>query len=332
MRFIWIAIAAVLLAPASAAEPRAESYLGFFLNYADTDTARRTDGSAYGASFLYAWPLTDNWQFETRFTGLVLERGGRGTDFYQQDLGLDVAYRFGQFGAVQPFAIFGLSAIRNDVDLDELDDVSAAANAGIGLTTGPLGGHGLRFRAELRYVHDDYLEGMGDMRLGLGLEIPLAGRNGERDQRRRRADEDGDGVPDPADHCPASLPAMRYDERGCMLPGQRIRLHDVEFDPGTAILASASRAELMRIVRALRGQPQLRVMIAGHTDSTGDPAGNLALSRDRAEAVATYFVLQGIATQRLRVRGFGETQPVASNGSEEGRARNRRIELHFLEE
>lgn len=331
MRFIWIAIAAMMLAPANAAAPRAESYLAFLLNYADTDSERRTDGSAYGATFLYAWPLAEHWQFEVRFTGLVLERGGRGTDFYQQDLGLDVAYRFPKMGGVQPFALVGLSAIRNDVDLDELDDTGAAANAGIGLVTAPLGDHGLRFRAELRYVHDDYLEGMSDMRLGLGLEIPLAGRNAARDERRRRADEDGDGVWDPDDLCPASLPGMRYDENGCMRPNQRIRL-DVEFDPGTAILASASRAELMRVVQALRGQPQLRVMIAGHTDSTGDPAGNLQLSCERAEAVATFFALQGIATQRLRVRGFGETQPVESNASEEGRARNRRIELHFLEE
>lgn len=311
-----------------------KNYLFTQLNYASLDSERRVDGSGLGATFGFGHNLNAIWAYEVRLAGLVLERGDEsGTDFYQQDIGVDGIYRFAPFGGWQPFALAGLSIIRNDVDLDDLDDVSAGAHIGVGLASSAIGNTNLRWRIDLRYVHDDYLEGRQDIRLGVGIEIPLGGRasGGYVSSRGRTADDsDKDGVADHTDRCPGSLPGLEVDADGCMKPEQSYRLVDVEFDNGTSILTTASRHELGKVVRALRGQPDMRVEIVGHTDSVGNAQLNQRLSRERAEAVATYLVLQGVPTQRLTVEGYGESLPIANNNTAEGRRKNRRIELNLL--
>lgn len=310
-----------------------ESHLAALVNYGDVDSARRVDGRALGATFLYGHAVSQALRIEARMTGLVLERGGSGTDFYQQDLGVDARWSFPAFHAWKPFALAGISVIRNDVDIAAEDDVGVAAQVGAGLLSPVLGNSGVRFRAEVRYIHDSYLDGMRDLRVGVGLEIPLGSRNAPVRPAvagRSPDDSDADGVADDADHCPNSLPYVKHDAAGCMQPGQTLRLYDVTFDNGTAVLTPSAREELTPIVLALRGQPGLRIRIDGHTDSLGDADLNRELSRERADAVATYFVLQGIATQRISTRGFGESRPVAPNGTAEGRARNRRIEVVLL--
>jgi outer membrane protein OmpA-like peptidoglycan-associated protein len=82
-------------------------------------------------------------------------------------------------------------------------------------------------------------------------------------------------------------------------------------------------------VRILNDNPQIRrVAIEGHTDSAGDAVKNRALSQERAEAVATYLTQKGIAAERLTAKGHGPDNPIASNRTAEGRAKNRRVELH----
>ena len=313
-----------------------DSYLAIQPTYVDLDTDRFIDGQGLGATFLYGNGITRHWFIETRVTGLVLERGIAGeTDFYQQDIGVDAVYRFGEANDWQPFVLAGVSAIRNDVDVDDLDEVNVGAHLGVGILSEPLGRMGLRLRADVRFVHDQYLDGLQDTRLGIGLEIPLGGR------RMKAAapagyiasaanDPDGDGVPDFNDRCPSSLSFAKVDANGCMQPDQTLRMHEITFDDGTTILTSAARAELAAVVIALRGQPELDVQINGHTDSPGSAETNQQLSLQRAEAVATHLALQGVPTQRLNVRGYGETRPVDSNSTAEGRERNRRIELVLM--
>lgn len=332
---IVIAIAA---APAATAD---ESYLAGNLNYADIDEQRGIEGSGTGATFLYGFDVAEHWFLEARLTGLVLERGDEGgTDFYQQDLGVDAVYRFGSRDGWQPFALLGLSYIRNDVETKALDDTGGGAHAGIGFVSAPLGAMGMRFRMEVRHVEDDYLDGMQDLRIGIGLEIPLGSRPARTSTAFRGDDttrgvpgndSDDDGVDDANDRCPGSLAYVKHDASGCMLPNQTIRMYEVTFNNGTAILTAAARAELGALVIALRAQPGLHVRVDGHTDSLGDSAANRALSLERAEAVATHLALQGVATQRVSVKGFGESRPVESNSTAAGRERNRRIEIVLLE-
>jgi outer membrane protein OmpA-like peptidoglycan-associated protein len=106
-----------------------------------------------------------------------------------------------------------------------------------------------------------------------------------------------------------------------------IALRNVFFETGSAALRSESSAELDRLAALLADAPALRIQINGHTDNVGDDASNQKLSEARAKAVQDYLLNKGIAAERLKFKGFGESQPVESNDTPEGRGRNRRTEF-----
>jgi OOP family OmpA-OmpF porin len=151
-------------------------------------------------------------------------------------------------------------------------------------------------------------------------------------------DSDGDGVYDGLDKCPGTPPNTKVDEYGCperkaiFEPGKKkLVLEGVNFAIDSAILTVDSYKILDRVVEGLNDWPDVRVEIGGHTDSTGTDAYNLDLSQRRAESVRNYLVKKGIDPSRLQARGYGETQPVADNGTSAGRAKNRRVELTKLD-
>ncbi len=101
----------------------------------------------------------------------------------------------------------------------------------------------------------------------------------------------------------------------------------IEFESGKATLTPKGKAVLDRILPALRKAPTVDLLVQGHTDAVGDPAANMTLSVERAKTVVGYLTSHGIAASRLSSAGLGETDPVASNDTEAGRLKNRRIEL-----
>ncbi len=112
---------------------------------------------------------------------------------------------------------------------------------------------------------------------------------------------------------------------------QKVTLRDVHFNTGESTLRESSFDALNDLVKALKKRKSMRVMIAGHTDNRGDRASNKELSEERAQAVLDYLVKEGIDSSRLQAKGFGESQPVASNDTPEGRQKNRRTEVRILE-
>ena len=110
----------------------------------------------------------------------------------------------------------------------------------------------------------------------------------------------------------------------------QFRVNLIFFDFDSDKLRPESTADLQEAVRLLRQYPSLRVEIQGHTDSTGPADYNLHLSQRRAEAVKRYLVAHGISPDRLIAKGYGETQPVAPNDTEENRQKNRRVEFKVL--
>jgi outer membrane protein OmpA-like peptidoglycan-associated protein len=106
-----------------------------------------------------------------------------------------------------------------------------------------------------------------------------------------------------------------------------IVLKNIFFDPGKYDLRPESEIELNEVVRMLKENPGVHILISGHTDNSGKPADNQKLSEDRARAVTNYLVAKGIPQTRLSFKGYGDTQPVADNATPEGRSRNRRTEL-----
>lgn len=109
-----------------------------------------------------------------------------------------------------------------------------------------------------------------------------------------------------------------------------IVLNNIFFDTKMFDIKPESTTELDNLVQLLKDNPTLKIQISGHTDNVGKAEDNLVLSENRAKAVVTYLTTKGIAPARLTSKGFGASQPVAPNTTEEGRARNRRTELQVI--
>jgi len=107
----------------------------------------------------------------------------------------------------------------------------------------------------------------------------------------------------------------------------KMALYGLFFDTGKADIKPDSNAQLDQMAAALKAQPALKVLIVGHTDNVGSIDANLALSQGRAQAVVAALTQRGIAAGRLQARGVANFAPVASNAVEDGRARNRRVEM-----
>jgi len=133
-------------------------------------------------------------------------------------------------------------------------------------------------------------------------------------------DSDGDGVIDNRDKCPNTPRGAKVNAGGCW------ELTGIYFDSGQAVIQNPR--ELDEALVILKANPMLTCEVQGHTDSTAAAEYNQKLSEARAGAVRDYFIQQSIAPGRIRAVGFGETRPVASNDTLEGRALNRRVELH----
>jgi len=112
--------------------------------------------------------------------------------------------------------------------------------------------------------------------------------------------------------------------------GNKIVLNNIFYDFDKATLRTESAAELERLTKLLNDMPTLKIEISGHTDSKGADDYNMKLSQSRAQAVVDYLIKKGITTSRLVAKGYGETQPIATNDSDEGRQLNRRTEFQIL--
>jgi outer membrane protein OmpA-like peptidoglycan-associated protein len=131
----------------------------------------------------------------------------------------------------------------------------------------------------------------------------------------------------------AALRAQLLDQLNTILQtrdsarGLIVNMSDVLFDTGSYTLRGAAREKLAKISGIVLAHPGLNLQIEGHTDSVGGDDYNQELSEHRAAAVREYLIEQGVAGSAVTARGFGKTQPVASNDTPEGRQKNRRVEL-----
>jgi outer membrane protein OmpA-like peptidoglycan-associated protein len=107
----------------------------------------------------------------------------------------------------------------------------------------------------------------------------------------------------------------------------RVSVYGINFDTGKASIRAGSETVLNELAKMLQGNPSWAMLVAGHTDNVGAKEMNLALSRQRAESVIAWLASHGVDKTRLVPAGFGDARPVAPNADEEGRQKNRRVDL-----
>jgi OOP family OmpA-OmpF porin len=113
--------------------------------------------------------------------------------------------------------------------------------------------------------------------------------------------------------------------------GESLRQSSIRFETGSAGISTNSLGLLDRLAFTLRSCPEVRFEVGGHTDSEGTEEDNLDLSTARAQAVVDRLIRAGVRYSRLVAKGYGESRPVADNATQEGRARNRRIEFRIIQ-
>jgi len=339
-------------------------YFGGFLMRADPD--RGSDRTSYGYQAGLGHRLSDRLWVEGQFFGDVIDtRGNFPSPFYQTGVGADFVYALGQRSEFTPYVLAGGGGVRNATASG--NTYTPYLNAGVGFTTAVLGFDNLRFRGEFRTVYDDYLQGKVDYRLGAGLEFALGGSKEPEIVTREvpvekivevpvekvvirevpverivikevapavvetkpvSVDDDGDGVINDRDRCPNTLKGARVDGNGCVVE-QTLTIRDITFEFNSARLTANAQRLMENVVAFLRSDAAIRISISGHTDNRGTDAYNLKLSRDRANEVRDYLIGYGIDAARLDAAGYGESRPVGSNDTDEGRELNRRVEFRI---
>jgi len=151
--------------------------------------------------------------------------------------------------------------------------------------------------------------------------------------KQKAKDSDHDGVPNSKDQCPNTPRGEQVLANGCAVKATRT-LKQVTFALNSSKLTGESKQALQieadRLKKVFKQHPKAHVQINGYTDSTGAASYNKKLSLRRAKAVRQYLVKQGISGNRLKAKGFGESNPVASNKTRTGRLENRRVEVKVL--
>lgn len=144
-------------------------------------------------------------------------------------------------------------------------------------------------------------------------------------------DSDNDGLADHADSCPNEAGPM--DNKGCPIINKEEEevmlkaMEGLQFRTGSAVILPTSYSILDNVVTVMKNNTKIDLSIEGHTDNVGIPTSNLSLSKKRAEAARNYLISKGVEAARIFAIGFGDSRPITTNDTPEGRQQNRRVEF-----
>ena len=357
-----------LLANASFAENNFDDrwYVTPGVNYVIPDSDKNAS-SALAAGIGLGKFLTDKISLDFELDRTTLDLSNE-DELEQNTFGFMGRYHFNENSGFRPYVGLGLGWMTSkmtgyDKDRNGIGSVALGINKAlsdnINLRTEA------KYRYENSDKNITGEDSYGDIVLGAGITYLIGESNAPSTktqlvEQQPQVDSDGDGVSDANDQCPNTPAGTEVDANGCgkvdgdddndgvansmdACPNSKsgavvgkdgcevqvvIELQGVHFDTDKATLKPESVAILNAAVKTLGEHGTIMVEVAGHTDSTASEAYNQDLSERRAKVVFDYLVNHGVSADRMTWKGYGELQPIATNDTEEGKARNRRTELN----
>ncbi len=282
-----------------------------------------------------------------------------------KDIGakIDGQFFYSRNRSFAPYFGVGVGGQHIQIENTNLDDYGPMVDAGFGfLKYFDIGSKDVAFKADARYrwqfLESDVKEAIGVETLGepvvsVGLLVPFGPRPveatyvppppppapvppppaPEAPKPVPPPDSDGDGVLDANDRCPGTPRGEPVDAYGCsksqLTKGDERQFDDVLFDFNKSTITKQGQMILDNAAAVVNSGEfaRLKINVSGHADWVGSEGYNQALSERRANVVKSYLVKKGVAANRIRTFAYGETQPVADNNTDEGRALNRRTEV-----
>jgi len=322
------------------------------------DSDRDVGNSKLGVQFGAGRFFSRNFSLDAEFNYMNPEKKGNDLLFSNYGVSLDGRYHFIQDGrSWNPYLLAGAGFLRHEEEFELINNpnspgqikgnnVEFHVGAGLQANYGDWG-----VRTEVRNRHDNNDESAAKPGSSffndIGFSLGILYRFGEVAKSAPapapaaplppppppaptcdQLDDDGDGVNNCEDKCPTSQAGQAIGPDGCPV-ALTIDLRGVNYDFDKATLRPESAAILDEAAAVLSKYPQLQVEVAGHTDSVGAEVYNQGLSERRAKAAYDYLLAHGVsAAQLVGPNGYGESRPIDSNDTREGRARNRRTELN----
>lgn len=357
-------LAAAVSTPVLAQDDIETVYINPFVGYQYFDHKRDLDEEAtYGFGLEYRF--LPQWAVEAVYSKANPDIKDSNGDVDFEEVRVDGLYYFGnQSETVNPYLAAGVGHAEFDGGTmttpgTEHEETRVNLGGGVRFNMTDL----LSLRADLRALHG-LDESTFDAQASLGLSLAFSRNTSEPEPAAPapapEPDSDNDGVPNSRDQCPGTVAGATVDRNGCELdsdgdgvvdrlddcPGTRagaevgergcelvtletITLY-ITFPLNSAEIGNQYDDDIREIADALKADPDVTTEIAGHTDSTGAAAYNQQLSQRRAEAVADRLVeVYDVDSDRVAPVGYGESDPVATNETDEGRAQNRRVEARI---
>lgn len=283
--------------------------------------------------------------------------GGNSTDYYNNwFIPVGAGFKLGLSRMVNIDLGYTVSFVKTrnfDGVIGPLNDRFSYAHAGIEIALGKKKSPQLQNFSAIAAIREESAAESNELR----SRLATAEQNRLRDEEqyaaaaaqlaKDMADDDGDGVANKFDKCSGTMANATVDGAGCPLkvPAPIVRekvivteadrkvvgeaIKNLEFELGKATIKETSYPTLDRVADLLV-QKNFSLKLAGHTDNTGSMALNLALSKNRAEAVKAYLVSKGANASTIEATGYGPNQPIASNKTAAGRQQNRRVEFSLF--
>lgn len=312
------------------------------LNFQNSDSSAK-GATKMGLALSYQNNLSSRFIYQTSLSGAFIEEArksdGNKELFLQADLSIRANY-FNRNKIFNPYVQAGAGISKYLSDYNLMIPVGIGCQVNITPDVFLLINSQYRFSTDSKYSH--WVNSIGiagainRKRISKIKQVPLQVVS---TIASIRADTDGDGILDKDDSCRLIVGLIKF--HGCPPPAREAEITDIKrqinlaatkifFETGSFTLLQKSYTPLHEVAQVLKDNPQIKLVIEGHTDNEGTPASNQLLSENRAQTVAEYLQSAGIDANRLQHLGFGQSRPIADNSTPEGRARNRRVELRVM--